>query len=363
MIKYCAYLLLIPFAFMLAGCGPEETKAPPPPGEASSSRLALGDAWAGWAVLSSDGNYLLYAGGADAKSAAVYCYDVKNSQPYRKVSPEGVAGCRFIRIANPSALIAYIAGEEFNASVRQDSYFGGTPRLIDSGGYAGELFFGYGTKRICWVSVKPQERTRTIRYTATTMSDIAFWKPSDHDNDYDILHPSPDLSGSTITYMLAKPEPELHAADYGGSSDRVLDTGALEYGNAAFSPDGKYIVFAAKYPGTNATDLYRITPEGKERAALTKFDVIGKVAQPLVSPDANYVYFLFSSASTPARSGLWRVGIAGSEPEQVAVANANPEMPLSMNANGTKAAFSVGDNNKSEVWLVTIKNPPMVEMM
>ncbi len=139
----------------------------------------------------------------------------------------------------------------------------------------------------------------------------------------------PDLSGSTITFMLAKPEaPELHAADYGGSSDRVLDTGALEYGNAAFSPDGKYIVFCAKYPGTNATDLYRITPEGKDRTALTKFDVIGKVAQPLVSPDANYVYFLFFSASTPARSGLWRVGIAGGEPEQVAVANANPEMPL-----------------------------------
>ncbi len=75
--------------------------------------VALGDAWAGWAVLSSDGNYLLYAGGADAKSAAVYCYDVANSQPYRKVSPEGVEGCRSICIANPSAIIAYIAGDEY----------------------------------------------------------------------------------------------------------------------------------------------------------------------------------------------------------------------------------------------------------
>lgn len=360
MIKYFAYILLLLLATMLAGCAPEETKAPPPPGEVSSSKVALGDAWTGWAVLSSDGNYLLYAGGADAKSAAVNCYSVVNSQPYRKVSPEGVAGCRSIRIANPSAIIIYIAGDEYSASVRQDSYFGGTPRLIDSGGFAGDLFFGFGTKRICWVSQKPQEQRHSIRYTATTLSEIAQWEA----RQYDVLHPSPDLSGSTITYMLANPNaPELHAADYGGSSDRVLDSGALEYGNAAFSPDGKYIVFTAKYPGTNATDLYRITPEGKERAALTRFDVIGKVAQPVVSPDANYVYFLFSSASTPERSGLWRVGIAGGEPEQVAVANANPEMPLSMNANGTKAAFSVGDNNKSEVWLVTIKNPPMVEMM
>jgi hypothetical protein len=356
--KLTVYIVLILLATMLAGCAPEETKAPPTPGEVSSSKVALGDAWAGWAVLSSDGNYLLYAGGADAKSAAVYCYDVKNSQPYRKVSPEGVTGCRSIRIASPSAIIAYVTGEEFNASVREDSYFGGTPRLVDSGGFAGDLFFGFGTKRICWVSQKQQEPLRTIRYTATTQSDIAVWEG----HQYNVLHPSPDQSGSTITYMLANPNaPELHAADYGGSSDRVLDTGALEYGNAAFSPDGKYIVFAAKYPGTNATDLYRITPEGKERATLTKFDVIGKVAQPVVSPDANYVYFLFASASTPARCGLWRVGIAGGEPEQVAVANANPEMPLSMNANGTKAAFSVGDNNKSEVWLVTIKNAPMVE--
>jgi hypothetical protein len=355
--KLLVYIVLLLLATM-AGCGPEETKAPPPPGEVSTSRVALGDAWAGWAVLSSDGNYLLYAGGADAKSAEVYCYDIKNSQPYRKVSPEGVTGCRSIRIANPSAIIIYIAGEEYSASVRQDSYFGGTPRLVDSGGYAGELFFGFGTKRICWVSQKPQQPQRTIRYTATTLSEIAEWEK----RQYDVLHPSPDPSGSTITYMLANPNaPELHVADYGGSSDRILDTSALEYGNATFSPDGKYIVFCAKYPGTNATDLYRITLEGKDRIALTRFDVIGKVAQPVVSPDANYVYFLFASASTPARSGLWRVSIAGGEPEQVALANANPEMPLSMNANGTKAVFSVGDNNKSEVWLVTIKNPPMVE--
>jgi hypothetical protein len=358
MIRFCIYLLFIPLAIMLAGCAPEAPQGPPPPGEVSSNRVALGDAWAGWAVLSSDGNYLVYAGGADAKSAAVYCYDVANAQPYRKVSPEGVTGCRYIKIANPSAIIAYIAGENFNASVREDSYFGGTPRLVDSGGYAGDLFFGYGTKRICWLGQKPQEELRNIRYTATTLSDIAQWEK----RPYDVLHPSPDLSGSTVTYMLANPSaPELHIADYGGSNDRVLDTVALEYGNATFSPDGKYIVFAAKYAGTNATDLYRITPEGKERTALTRFDVIGKVAQPVVSPDGNYVYFLFSSASVPGRSGLWRVAIAGGQAEQVAVANANPEMPLTMNANGSKAAFSVGDNNKSEVWLVTIKNPPMVE--
>ncbi len=71
--------------------------------------------------------------------------------------------------------------------MREDSYFGGTPRLLDSGGYAGELFFGYGTKRICWVSQKPQQPQRTIRYTATTLSEIAEWDKL----PFDMLHPTP----------------------------------------------------------------------------------------------------------------------------------------------------------------------------
>ena len=75
--KYLSTALLLG---LVVGCGPEEEKkAPPPPGEASSSRLPLGDVWAGWAVLSIDGNYLIYAGGTDSKNATVYCYDVANS--------------------------------------------------------------------------------------------------------------------------------------------------------------------------------------------------------------------------------------------------------------------------------------------
>jgi len=339
-------------------CGPsEEKKEIPPAGQAQPAKLDLPHAWAGWPALSADGNYLVYAGGDDAKTALVYCYDVANHRPYRPVSPEGVEGCRWIKIANPSALIAYIAGDEDSALVRVDSYLGGSTRVADSSGFAGELFFGYDNKRICWISQKPGEKFRTVRYTATTQSQVVSWKA----RSFDVLHPSININGGLVTYTLADPAgPELHLADYGGGADRLLDKGALEYGQGAFSPNESTIVFTAKYPGTSATDLYKIPLEGGEAIALTKFDVIGRVSHPVISPDGNYVYFLFSAPSSAAKSGLWRVGLAGGEPEQAVSAPVNPEMPLSMSESGTKVVFAVGDGNKSEIWLVEIKGAPPV---
>lgn len=352
------YLFTCVLLLILSACGPSsDTKEAPPAGDANTSRLALPEAWAGWAALSSDGKYLVYAGGESAEKAGVSCWDVANNKPYRKVSPDGVVGCRWIRIANPSAVIAYVSGDEANASVRVDSYLGGTSRVADSVGYASDIYFGYDTKRICWVSQKPNEKFRTIRYTATTQSDVAQWQP----RSYDILHPVSNANGAFAFYTLANPaSPELHIADYGGSNDRLLDSGALEYGPAYITPNEKYIVFGAKAPGTASQDLYRITFEGTEKTALTKFDTIGRIGYPVVTPDGNYVYFLYSAPSDEKKSGLWRVGLLKGEPEQVASAAVNPNMPLTMSADGKLAAFAVGLGIKSEIWLVSIPNAPPV---
>jgi Tol biopolymer transport system component len=106
-----------------------------------------------------------------------------------------------------------------------------------------------------------------------------------------------------------------------GSSERRLTDPEMFAGEADWSPDGEWIVFAT-YPfgefgdaGPKPSNLYRIHPDGSGLEQLTHYEMNLKAVQPQYTPDGKAI--LFTGAGSSSRS-LYTLPAGGSEPTLIA---------------------------------------------
>ena len=107
-----------------------------------------------------------------------------------------------------------------------------------------------------------------------------------------------------------------------GSGEKRLTDPVDNAGEADWSPNGEWIVFAT-YPlfeynrSTPATsNLYRIHPDGSGLEQLTFNETIGQRAtQPQYTPDEKWIIF---TAVTPSSRSLWAIPTEGGEPVVIA---------------------------------------------
>ena len=103
-----------------------------------------------------------------------------------------------------------------------------------------------------------------------------------------------------------------------GAADRLVDWGRGA-GDADWSPDGKWVVFAT-YPLSDfkccyISNLYRIHPNGKAQGQLTPYSSKGpRATQPRYSSDSSWILF---TASTSTSRNIWIMPAGGGQPFQL----------------------------------------------
>ncbi len=76
--------------------------------------------------------------------------------------------------------------------------------------------------------------------------------------------------------------------------------------NSYLSPDGRYFVYLARYPGTFLSSLYSVPLAGGAPVLLSSSDVDGDIFYPTITADSTHVIYYGSS-----RKGLYSVSITG----------------------------------------------------
>ena len=96
--------------------------------------------------------------------------------------------------------------------------------------------------------------------------------------------------------------------DADGSGARRLTDDDAEEGEPAWSPDGRWIAYVRRSPGTSIRELWLVRPDGSQRPPLTK---LGGVAQaPAWSPDGRRLAFSAQRGRQRAYD-IYTVGVDG----------------------------------------------------
>jgi hypothetical protein len=109
----------------------------------------------------------------------------------------------------------------------------------------------YSTARVAVMNANGSGRRTLTGYTGDTPEQMPTWAPD----------------GNSIAYQRG---PQLRIVNVDGTGDRlVTDLGWDGYTELAWSPDGAWLVWYARDPTTNTTELFRVRPDGSGRAAIT----------------------------------------------------------------------------------------------
>ena len=108
-----------------------------------------------------------------------------------------------------------------------------------------------------------------------------------------------DLSNTKIVYVVYEEDSShIHVMDHDGSNNKKMTSGAMP----CWSPDGKYIAFAAKKDGN--WDIYYMNADGLNITRLT-VDPAGDV-NPSWSPDGSMIAF---NSERSGSSQIWRTNV------------------------------------------------------
>jgi Tol biopolymer transport system component len=105
-----------------------------------------------------------------------------------------------------------------------------------------------------------------------------------------------------------------------GTGERRLTDPALEAGEADWSPDGKWIVYAThplnEFGCCHESNLYRVHPDGSGVEQLTHFSgAVQGGTQPNYTPDGTWIVF---TEVTPDSRNLWAIPSDGGDPVEIA---------------------------------------------
>jgi Tol biopolymer transport system component len=133
---------------------------------------------------------------------------------------------------------------------------------------------------------------------------------------------SPDGSQLVYTRDPYKNDQPMGTAVYvinadGSGERRLTDPGAIA-GEADWSPDGEWIVFATyplfeyNFSTPKTSNLYRVHPDGSGMEQLTFNETTDlRATQPQYSPDGKWIVF---TSVTPSSRNLWAIPAEGGEP-------------------------------------------------
>lgn len=159
---------------------------------------------------------------------------------------------------------------------------------------------------------------------AAVLGTPAVWHPTDpvflyrnqrlvtfHGDDDD------DHQGHSHDYALAE---VLLLADVNGRSGTPISgEGVVDDASPAWSPDGEWIVFGRKPPGTTAgRQLWRARPDGSEAQALTN-DPLVHHGTPSWSGDGRFILFQRYDPGIPkAKPGVWLLEVSSGAMTEIA---------------------------------------------
>ena len=114
----------------------------------------------------------------------------------------------------------------------------------------------------------------------------------------------------------------VYAINADGSGERRLTDPEFIAGEADWSPDGEWIVFAS-YPlfeynhsTPKTSNLYRIHPDGSGMEQLTFNETTDlRATQPQYTPDGKWIVF---TSVTPSSRSLWAIPAEGGDPIVIA---------------------------------------------
>lgn len=180
---------------------------------------------------------------------------------------------------------------------------------------------GVGASTLETVEVATGEVTVLLGPWTTYFTAGARWSPDGHRLVFELVSkagPDVDAAISAVTLSVTRLDPTNSTAqsltDPTELAARGLTDPALFAATADWSPDGKWIVYAARTAASNeATDLFLIPARGGSPQRLTTLgDVGGYAADPTFTPDGSMIVFSGTRSTADAERILLQVGTVGS---------------------------------------------------
>lgn len=131
---------------------------------------------------------------------------------------------------------------------------------------------------------------------------------------------------------------------------KITSEGNLVGGDASISPNGKYLVYVVR-EGANASLWTRQIVTGIARQISPV--MLGSVWACALTPDEDYIYYVFNSNTDQAKSGLYKISTFGGSAEKV---SDNRGGSIAISPDGRRVAFvHVGDEFETSIETMDLK--------
>ena len=148
--------------------------------------------------------------------------------------------------------------------------------------------------------------------------------------------------GKSVFYLHNNPnKAPVLVRDLKTGQDKKLSSNPM--GPLAVSPDGQWLAFSS------SAALNIMPTSGGNARELLRFQQSGSVWSIAWAPDGRHLFFVKRNLSEN-RAELWRIAVAGGEPQNLGVAM-NSMSQISIHPDGRRIAYNYGES-KSEVWVM-----------
>jgi Tol biopolymer transport system component len=152
------------------------------------------------------------------------------------------------------------------------------------------------------------------------------------------------VDGSIVYTTRIKGEQDISIVSPNGQNRQLTQNSRTNF-SPVFSPDGKYIIFVSTR-AENPT-IWRMDIDGENEIQLTKGP--GMAGEPQVTPDGKYV--IFDQTDLTNKTTIWRVGMDGSDPQQISDLEAS--RPI-ISPDGKYIACAIGLDSPAEADKIVI---------